>query len=67
MTAEVEKMVHTVLAESVKRSNMNVENFVAGVLPVFQASYENAKEDHKKFWEGFTPVGKKPTMDEIVI
>ena len=43
---------------------MNVEDFVAEVRPAFQTIYENAKDDHKEFWEGFTPAGEKPTMDE---
>ena len=67
MTDEEKKMVSTVLADCAKRENMTVEEFVAEVLPAFRASYENAKEDHKEFWEGFTPAGVKPTMDEIVI
>ena len=46
---------------------MTVEDFVSEVLPAFRANYENAKQDHKEFWEGFTPAGEKPTMDEIVI
>ena len=60
-------MAHTILANSAKKSNMNVEDFVAEVLPAFQSIYENAKDDHKEFWEGFTPAGEKPTMDEIII
>ncbi len=60
-------MVSTILADCAKRENMTVEDFVSEVLPAFRASYENAKEDHKEFWEGFTPAGEKPTMDEIVI
>lgn len=50
-------MAHTILANSAKKSNMNVEDFVADVLPAFRANYENAKQDHKEFWEGFTPGG----------
>ena len=67
MTDEEKKMVSTILADCAKRENMTVEEFVAEVLPAFRTSYENAKEDHKEFWEGFTPAGVKPTMDEIVI
>lgn len=67
MTDEEKKMVSTILADCAKRENMTVEDFVSEVLPAFRASYENAKEDHKEFWEGFTPAGVKPTMDEIVI
>ena len=67
MTDEEKKMVSTILADCAKRENMTVEDFVSDVLPAFRASYENAKEDHKEFWEGFTPAGVKPTMDEIVI
>ncbi len=67
MTDEEKKMVSTILADCANRENMTVEDYVAEVLPAFQASYENAKEDHKEFWEGFTPAGEKPTMDEIVI
>ena len=67
MTAEEAKMVRTVLADCAKKENMTVEQFVADVLPAFRANYENAKQDHKEFWEGFTPAGEKPTMDEIVI
>ena len=67
MTDEEKKMVSTILADCAKRENMTVEEFVAEVLPAFRTSYENAKEDHKEFWEGFTPAGEKPTMDEIVI
>ena len=46
---------------------MTVEEFVADVLPAFRANYENVKEDHTEFWEGFTPAGERPTMYEIVI
>ena len=67
VTDEEKKMVSTILADCAKRENMTVEEFMAEVLPAFRASYENAKEDHKEFWEGFTPAGVKPTMDEIVI
>ena len=67
MTDEEKKMVSTVLADCAKRENMTVEEFVADVLPAFRANYENVKEDHTEFWEGFTPAGEKPTMDEIVI
>ena len=67
VTDEEKKMVSTILADCAKRENMTVEDFVSEVLPAFRASYENAKEDHKEFWEGFTPAGVKPTMDEIVI
>lgn len=35
--------------------------------PILCFNCENAKQDHKEFWEGFTPAGEKPTMDEIVI
>ena len=67
MTDEEKKMVSTVLSDCAKKENMTVEQFVAEVLPAFRANYENAKQDHKEFWEGFTPAGEKPTMDEIVI
>ena len=67
MTDEEKKMVSTILADCAKRENMTVEEFVADVLPAFRANYENVKEDHTEFWEGFTPAGEKPTMDEIVI
>ena len=67
MTDEEKKMVSTVLSDCAKKENMTVEQFVADVLPAFRANYENAKQDHKEFWEGFTPAGEKPTMDEIVI
>ena len=67
MTEEEKKMVSTILADCAKGENLTVENYVAEVLPAFQASYENSKQDHKEFWEGFTPAGVKPTMDEIVI
>lgn len=67
MTDEEKKMVSTILADCAKRENMTVEDFVSEVLPAFRANYENAKQDHKEFWEGFTPAGEKPTMDEIVI
>ena len=67
MTDEEKKMVSTVLSDCAKKENMTVEQFVADVLPALRANYENAKQDHKEFWEGFTPAGEKPTMDEIVI
>ena len=67
MTEEEKKMVLTVLAETAKKNGMTVEELVNEVLPAFQASYADAKQEHKEFWEGFTPVGEKPTMDEIVI
>ena len=67
MTDEEKKMVSTILADCAKRENMTVEEFVAEVLPAFQASYENSKQDHKEFWEGFIPAGERPTMYEIVI
>lgn len=67
MTDEEKKMVSTVLSDCAKKENMTVEEFVAEVLPAFRANYENAKEDHKEFWEGFSPAGEKPTMDEIVL
>ena len=67
VTPEEENMVFTILSNSAKKENMSVEDYVAEVLPAFQASYENSKQDHKEFWEGFTPAGEKPTMDEIVI
>nr|MBQ4455441.1 hypothetical protein [Clostridia bacterium] len=57
MTDEEKKMVSTVLSDFAKKENMTVEEFVAEVLPAFRANYENAKEDHKEFWEGFTPAG----------
>ena len=67
MTDEEKKMVSTILADCAKRENLTVEDYVAEVLPAFQASYENSKQDHKEFWEGFTPAGERPTMYEIVI
>ena len=67
MTEEEKKMVSTILADCAKGENLTVENYVAEVLPAFQASYENSKQDHKEFWEGFTPAGERPTMYEIVI
>ena len=67
MTAEEERMVNTILAKSAKQNDMNIEDFVARVLPAFQASYENAKQDSKGFWEDFTPAGENPTIDEIAL
>ena len=67
VTPEEENMVFTILSNSTKKENMSVEDYVAEVLPAFQASYENSKQDHKEFWEGFTPAGERPTMYEIVI
>ena len=59
LTEEEKKMVDTILANSAKRENMTVEDFVAETLPAFQASYEKSKQDHKEFWEGFTPAGER--------